>query len=345
MPRSWRILSAIVAVSAVIIGCAATEVVDPFQAGNIVWPDPPEPARIAYVGEFSDSRDLGIRESFWSRVVTLSAGAKTTSLVRPMAVAVTSDTKVIFVADPDAHCVHRYDLRRGRYRCLQLGDGEQLISPIGLALTDDEILYVSDSQYGRLYIIDERGKSLKLFNTETELIQPTGIAWDALSQLLHVADTGSQSIKTLDSAGALISETGKRGGQPGEVNYPTYLWLDREQELLVADTLNFRIQRFGRGGDYIQSFGKHGDSAGSFARPKGVAADRFGHIYVVDSLLEGMQIYSRTGELLLSIGARGHGPGEFWLPTGIFVTRDNTIFVADSYNKRVQVFRYVGPEQ
>ena len=42
-------------------------------------------------------------------------------MIRPMAVAATGDNDMVYVADPDAQCVHRYDLARARYECLRLG--------------------------------------------------------------------------------------------------------------------------------------------------------------------------------------------------------------------------------
>ena len=325
--------------------CAAGPVADPFTAEGKVWPDSLETKRIAFVGEFSNAADLGIRNSAWSRLISFAAGERTNALVRPMAVATTVDGKVIFVADPDARCVHRYDLRRSRYTCLAISRDESLVSPIGLTVADDGRLYVSDSRLGRVYYASLDSKRLEHFNVVPALSRPTGIVWDDPSKLLFVTDTGTQSIKTFDAEGKLVREFSERGDAPGQVNFPTYLWLNPQRDLLVTDSLNFRIQRFDQNGDFEYLFGQHGDLPGNFARPKGVATDSFGHIYVIDALFHSLQVFNSQGELLISVGERGQQPGQFWLPNGIFVSSDNTIYVADSYNKRVQVFRYIGPEQ
>lgn len=329
----------------VLTGCTASPLVDPFEAEIAFWPDPPDLKRIAFVGEFSSSGDLGIRESAWARFVSITAGGQQDAMVRPMAVAASLDGKIIFVADPDAQCVHRYDLRRGSYLCLTLGRRESLVSPVGLAVSNDGMLYVSDSRLARIYRASIEDKRLVPFTVSGELVQPTGIAWDSVHDLVFVADTGSQSIKVFDTQGAMVSEFGDRGPMPGKFNFPTYLWFDPDDELLVTDSLNFRIQRFGDDGDFLYEFGENGDRVGDFARPKGIATDSYGHVYVVDALLNALQVFGRNGEFLIAVGQQGQGPGEFWLPNGIFISGDNTIFVADSYNKRVQVFRYVGPEE
>lgn len=344
MTSARKVQSTILALILVLASCATSTVRDPFAVEGAGWPDPPAEKRIAYVAEFSNAADLGIEPGFWQQIVSAVAGGDDDGMVRPMAVVASDDGATIVVADPDARCVHRYDLRDRRYRCLAISRDQRLVSPVGLAMTAGGRLYVSDSQLGRIYQVGSGEKWLQQVPLEVELAQPTGIRWDEDSALLYVTDTGTQSIKVFDVDGRLVKEFSERGNQPGQLNYPTYLWIDAGRELLVTDSLNFRIQRLSKDGEFIRAFGENGDKHGSLPRPKGVATDSLGHVYVVDALFHALQIFDREGQLLLAIGRRGQGPGEFWLPNGIHVSGDNTIYVADSYNRRVQVFRYVGPD-
>jgi sugar lactone lactonase YvrE len=325
-------------------GCAAGSTVAPFQVRGAVWPAPPNDQRIAFVGEFSRAADVGIRRSTWAKIVSFAAGTRENALIRPMAVAATQDHNIIFVADPDAHCVHRYDIAAGRYRCLASPSDQPFVSPIGLAVTEDGWLFVADSQLGRLFQAAPGSKELEPLDVTVDLEQPTGMYWDSVSQSLYVTDTRKQAVLVFDRLGQLKQTIGERGSAPGAFNFPTYLWKESNGDLLVADTLNFRLQRFDADGNFLLEFGENGDQPGNFARPKGVAADSKGHIYVVDALMHSLQIFSPRGEFLLAIGGQGQGQGRFWLPNGIFIAGDDMIFVADSYNKRVQVFRYVGPD-
>lgn len=344
MPLAWKFLSLVCALTALLSGCATGVSLTPFENETRTWPEAPELKRIAFVAEFSKSSDLGIKGSAWSRLISFAAGARDDAMVRPMDVAVTSEGNIVFVADPDAQCVHRYDIARARYTCLRVTGGMGPLSPIGLAVTGDGWLFVSDSQLGRLFRAAPNSKGLELFKVSAELQQPTGMHWDPASGRLFVTDTGKQSVFVFDRNGELLQTISERGSLPGQFNFPTYLWTDANKELLVTDTLNFRVQRFDSEGVFLRSFGENGDRAGEFARPKGIATDSLGHIYVIDALFHSMQIFNREGEFLISVGEQGQDRGQFWLPNGIFVTPDNTIFVADSYNKRIQVFRYVGPE-
>lgn len=331
-------------VSALLVAaCVATPVADPFAETERLWPEDPESARIALVGEFAQAADLGISGSAWARIVRLTTGGGKGGLVRPMAVAASGDGSKIYVADPDAGCVHRFDIGRNRYRCLAPRTNQGVAAPVGLAMTGDGQVFVTDSLRGLLWQVPPGGKYLEPFSLSTTLDQPTGVFWDDTGQHLYVTDTTGQVVYQFDRTGNLIRAIGERGNGPGEFNFPTYLWIDPNRHLLVTDSLNFRLQRFDADGNHIKSFGIGGDKAGDFARPKGVATDSSGHVYVVDALFHSVQIFDADGRLLLAVGEQGQGKGQFWLPNGIFIGSDNKIYVTDAYNRRVQVFRYIGP--
>lgn len=344
MYRRRKLVLCLLVLPGLVYACASTPGPSPFSTEGRVWPDPPDAPRIAFLESFTRPEDLGIRPGFWGRMVSVVAGKRNEAMVRPMDVVATPGGGMIYVADPDAHCVHRFDLERSRYDCLRLSRDESLGSPVGLALTPAGRLYVADSLLRGIYAIDAGDKYLRRVDTGDNLQQPTGIAWDEDRQILFVTDTGTQSIKGFTPGGEYVLGFGERGSAGGQVNFPTYLSLPGDGELLVTDSLNFRVQRFSTEGGFLHAFGKNGDRVGDFARPKGLAVDTLGHIYVVDALFHGVQVFNREGILLLAFGEQGQGEGQFWLPNGIHVTGDNMIFVADSYNRRVQVLRYIGAE-
>lgn len=335
-----KLLAVCVAV-AVLAACATPDAAPPLSEAGPVWPPPPEPPRIQFVGEFTSPEDLGIKATLWSRVVELTVGTEDTEMVRPMAVAALRDGSVIFVADPGALCVHRFDTVRNRYRCLRPEPEHPLGSPIALALEDDTRLFVSDSATGTVFSAGLGDDVLQPLALTPPPTQPTGVAIGAAGDLF-VADTSAHKVLRYDPDKQLASAFGGRGGAPGQMNYPTYLWLGSARELLVADTMNFRVQRLDPEDGPLGQFGSAGDASGTLARPKGVAMDPQGHIYIVDAMHHAFHIYDRDGRLLLSVGQQGSGPGEFWLPSGIYITPENLIFIADSYNRRVQVFQYLG---
>jgi len=324
-----------------VAACVSAPPVDPFSDAGRTWPQPPAVARIEFVTGFRTPADLGIRPTFWRRATALAAGASDDGMILPMAVAATPDGQVIYVADPGAHGLHRYDLRRGRYRRLQAESGAGLASPVALAVDATGRVYISDSASGAVYTAGPGADELSRLPLAPPPVQPTGLA--ALPNGdLAVVDTHEHRIRRYDIDGRLLRDIGERGAAPGQLNYPTGLWLDPPSDLLVADTLNFRIQRLGLDGDVLGLFGRPGDGSGSFGRPKGVAVDSLGNVWVTDSVHNAVHLFDRRGRLLLALGEVGAGPGQFWLPNGIFVTPAGLVFVADTHNRRVQVFRLIG---
>jgi sugar lactone lactonase YvrE len=315
----------------------------PLQASDnepLVWPAPPAEARIAFVQSFSEPKDLGIKKGIFGRIGEIFTGSESNQLIRPMSVLETNG--VIYVGDPGARAVHRFDTRRGRHALLRRTKDQPLPSPVGLARGKHGKVYIADSILGGVFVASAKAKFVEPMALDTPLKQPTGIAFDRQTGNLYVADTASHRILVFNEAGKLIQSVGQRSDAAAGFNYPTMLWRTAEGELLVTDSLNFRIQTFDADGKYLRSFGKLGNATGYMSRPKGVATDSAGNIYVVDALFHALQIFDSRGELLLYLGKQGSADGEFWLPTGIYIGDDQKIYVADSHNRRIQVFRPAG---
>ena len=337
--------SSIVALACVlaflISGCAANTSHDITAQHALVWPPPPAQARIAYERNFSKPADLGIARGFLQWLSDVFTGREEFHLIRPMAIVVTTD-KQIYVADPGAGGVHRFDQQAGKYHLISRADEQILPSAVGLALGPANSVYVVDSELAQLFQIRAGAEIATPLFPQLKLRQPTGIAYDAGTGRLYIADTAQHHILVLSATGEVIKTFGRRGHGDGEFNYPTYLWLDARHRLFVTDSLNFRIQIFDQNGNYLSKFGQHGDGSGNLSRPKGVALDADGHVYVVDALFHALQIFDEQGHLLLPVGQRGTSPGEFYLPTGIFIDNSSEIYIADSHNQRVQILRYLG---
>jgi DNA-binding beta-propeller fold protein YncE len=309
-------------------------------ASPVVWPAAPDKARVQFVRSFSNAEELGIAKGFFARLKDFVFGETESYVVRPMAVV--ADAGAIYVADPGVKGVHRYDVAGGDYSLITGPEGMPLPSPVGLARGDGGDVYVADSQLARVLVIHPGARYAAPLHLDPNPRQPTGIAFDAATKRLYVADTAAHRIDVFDGNGSRVAQIGRRGIADGEFNFPTYLWLNSAGQLYVTDSLNHRIQMFDRQGRFVAKFGRQGEGTGDAARPKGVATDRHGHIYVVDALFHAFQIFDVGGRLLLPIGQIGAELGEFWLPTGIFIDAEDTIYVTDSYNRRVQVMRYVG---
>lgn len=314
----------------------------------LVWPEPPEQARITYLGAVSTESDMEKRGSFLDGARALLFGPKPVGiLVSPYAVAV-DPTGIMYVADTGGAVVHAFDLRTRDYKQFSdldtgpatqnsaSGTPSKLRKPVALAILAERV-YVVDSGLRQVCVFKKNGAFLFAFGQD-RLLRPAGIACRSSQGTVYVADAGRHTIHVFDAVGEPLKEMGLRGTGPGRFNFPTHLCMDEAGQLYVSDTLNYRIQVFGPDDRFVRMFGQQGDRPGNFAHPCGIAADRAGNVYVTDRQFENIQIFDAQGRILMALGQEGSGPGEFWLPAGLFIDGHERIYVADSFNKRIQIF-------
>lgn len=313
---------------------------------QLTWPLPPEPARVRYLATYRGRDDFKPAKKP-SRFLTLMLGQAdrskelSDSMVKPYGIAVGPSGR-LYVSDTAARRVFAFDRDRQTVGFVGEGRTGRLAKPVGVAVDGDDVVFVADSTLKRVFGYGLDGELAIAIGHEGELDSPSGLAIDRAADRVYVADAGKHQVLAYSSRdGALVRTLGKRGGEPGEFNYPTNLSVDGEGHPYVADTLNFRIQVFDRDGQVLRVFGELGDSPGRLNRPKGVAVDSEGHIYVADSSFNNFQIFDQQGQLLLFVGQGGSEAGEFSLPAGLYIDDQDRIYVADQGNSRIQVFQYV----
>jgi DNA-binding beta-propeller fold protein YncE len=333
--KAWFLMTAVLLLAGACAGPALVADNNETATAPLVWPKPPEQARIRYLRSVTGPQDWGIARSLLRRLTDALSGRGEEMFQRPGAVA--ERDGVLYVADPGAQALWILDAPRSRYvRVTQVG-AQALTSPVALALGPDGAVFVADTALNAVFLVDRDGVLLRTFATQG-LERPAGLAWDALARQLYVLDSLRHRITVFDGHGALLRTIGESGNGDGQFNHPTHLALDADGALLVTDALNFRVQLISRDGRFLGKFGQVGNGGGDLSAPKGVAADGAGHIYVVDALFDVVQIFDRQGQLLLAFGEHGERPGQFSLPRGIFISADDKVYVADAYNRRVQVF-------
>jgi len=309
-----------------------------------VWPSPPDPARIRYVGQLTGPRDFAT--GLWKRLGDFAAGSGSHGdLAKPTAIAVSSDGHRVFVLDGVRLAVLRFDLAAKRVTTIPLAalpNGPTV--PFGLALDADEALYVTD-QAGHCVVVVSGGRVARQIGRE-QLTRPVGCAVDAVRRLLYVVDSPSgresqHRVAVFDLGGRFMRWMGGRGSEPGRFNYPTYIAVTPAGEVYVVDTLNWRVQVFAADGSFVRAFGRHSDARGDFDRPKGVAFDRFGNVYIADSSWDRVLVFSRWGRPLLDFAGRGTWPGGLQEPTAVATGPDDRIYVADTNGHRVNIYQLV----
>lgn len=290
--------------------------------------------QISHFQSISSEKDI-IEEDFIDKISNWVFGNNDNILNKPISLII-NDNDVLTVLDQGHLDIVMINLKDGEIELANYN----LPSLVGICKFKKDMLLFTDSKNNNIYCFDKENKSYAL-NDSLKLDKPTGIGFIKSTNEIWVSETGTHSIVILDTLGNLIRRIGQRGTSPVEFNYPTSIWIDKNEQVYVVDAMNYRIQIFNRDGRFLSLFGEQGDATGYFARSKGIATDSYGNIYVVDALFHNVQIFDKNGRYLYSFGGQGTKDGNFWLPNGIYIDDNDKIYVADSYNSRIQIFNLV----
>jgi len=341
-------LAALISTAGIVLlvsGCAtqpAPEEVKKVEHQTI-WPLPPEPPRIRYIGDLNAIDVPDKKTTFRDVLMGKEEVDMVSSLAKPYTVH--SDSKGrVFVADTGIIGLVVFDLNNNSKTTIWGAGGAGVLSkPVGVTSDEQGNVYVSDSLAKRVVVFDSEGNFIDAYGGKDVFELPAGLVFNEQTQRLYVIDTKKHQIIVFDKEGNVDFTIGANGTNPGYFNFPTNIAIDSSGRLYVADSMNFRIQVLEKDGTYVRHIGQVGQRVGDFFRLKGVGVDTFGHIYAVDASFQNFQIFNEQGQLLLYIGSGGSGaPGKFALPAGMHVDKNNRIFIADQYNQRVQMFEFLG---
>jgi len=334
-----------------------------FDISKIVWPTPPDIARIKFVeqltGEKIDfnqpmNKPAKQKKSWMDRLAGTKPQEDTVQdlpfqLVRTYGLAFDSKGN-IYAADQAVGAIFIFSADPAlKFNVQMIRNGKEahfgLIN--GLVLDDNDKLFVSDDNLHKVIVINQQHREETSFGADI-LVRPGGMAIDTENRFLYVVDTGSDVVDVFDAdTYKFLRRIGTPGKKhlltdPGNFALPTNVAVDKEGNVYVTDTLNNRVEVFDADGKFVSTFGKSGDGPGHFARPKGIAIDSDGHIWVVDAVQQRVQVFDAEGRLLIYFGQPGNWPGQFSAPYDIAIdTKNNRVVTSEQFPGRVQMFRYV----
>ena len=321
---------------------------------NIVWPNPPAIARIRYQAFYAAQKLSQVdtpntKKAKWmdrlaGTQATTDGGKVLFQLAEPYGMAVDSKNN-LYVADQKVGAIFIFNTETREVELIKNKTHAHFVRIIGLAMDDNDRLFVSDPGLHHVLVFDATHKAEDVI-TEG-MVGPGGLALDKENRLLYVADVELDQVLVYDADSfKLLRKIGTTGHKhelttPGDFAKPTGLAVDADGNLYVCDTLNNRIEIFDADGKFISTFGKAGDGPGYFARPKGVAIDSDNHIWVADGMQDKVQVFNQEWQLLITFGGHGLLPGMFQGLAGIATDKNNRVFTSEIFPGRVQQFRYV----
>jgi len=321
---------------------------------NIVWPNPPAIARIRYQAFYAAQRLSQVETASTKKAKWMDrlAGTQTLAdsgkvlfqLAEPYGIAVDSKGSV-YVADQKVGAIFIFNTETREVELIKNKIHAHFVRIIGLAMDDNDRLFVSDPGLRHILILNSAHKPEDVITDG--LLSPGAMAIDKENRLLYVSDIELDQVLVYDADSLkLMRKLGTTGHNhelttPGDFARPTGLAVDQDGDLYVADTLNNRIEVFDADGKFIRTFGKAGDGPGYFARPKGVAIDTDNHVWIADGMQDRVQVFNKEAQLLISFGGHGLLPGQFQGLVGIATDKNNRVFTSEIFPGRVQQFRYV----
>ncbi|MGA8732071.1 MAG: SMP-30/gluconolactonase/LRE family protein, partial [Terracidiphilus sp.] len=281
----------------------------PFDPTELVWPNPPNIARIHWLDYFAGAKidytpaaNAKAKASWMDRLAggqaeTEKINPKTFpfQLIGPYGIAIDSKG-LVYVADQRVGAVFIFNTETHDTQLIRNGFEGHFGLINGLAIDDDDRLFVSDGKMHRVTIFNPKHE---VENQITEGLQdPVGLALDTENRFLYVVDTQQDQVIVYDADSLKLLRRIGTGGKnhfltsPGDFGAPQGVALDKDGNIYVSDTLNNRVEIFDADGTFISLFGKHGDGPGYLARPKGIAVDSDGHIWVADEMEDRLQVFN-----------------------------------------------------
>jgi sugar lactone lactonase YvrE len=335
----------------------------PFDPTKLVWPSPPNIARIHWVDYFAGEKiDYAPAANSKPKATWMDrlAGGQPDDqkfnpktfpfqLIGPYGIAFDSKG-LVYVGDQKVGAVFIFNPQTHDTQLIRNGFEAHFGWINGLAIDDDDRLFVADGKMRHVLIFSAKHELDGQINEG--LVDPVGLALDTNNRFLYVADTQQDQILVYDADTLKLLRRMGTGGKnhflttPGDFAAPEGVAVDKDGNVYVTDTLNDRVEIFDADGSFISTFGKAGDGPGNFARPKGIAIDSDGHIWVADEMQDRLQVFNKEGQLLTYIGL-GHGelPGQFKALVGVGIDKQNHVFTTEQYPGRMQMFRYVTDEE
>ncbi|MFA7500806.1 MAG: 6-bladed beta-propeller, partial [Sulfurimonas sp.] len=204
---------------------------------KLVWPPPPDEAKIEFVSSIHNSDDLGIKKGFFSKAFDFLFGKEERSLRAPFGVHAHEER--VYTTDIATKSLYIFDKKKNNMITISGSKKEQFLYPIDITTDESGNIYVSDSVRAKIYVFEKDGDYK--YSIEPKMLQrPVGIAISP-DKKLYIVDALSSQIHVTSLKGDYLGSIGKNGTGDGEFNRPTFMDIGHDGKLYVSDSMNHRV--------------------------------------------------------------------------------------------------------
>ena len=213
---------------------------------------------------------------------------------------------------------------------------DYLTLPSGIALGDDEKIYVASSNENQLHVFSKAGQHQGFI---TELAEPTAVAVDNVGRI-YIGNKGTGNVEVYSPD---FSPIGELGQGDGEFKNPVGIAVDSAGLIYVVDRREHKVKIYNSDHSFKYSFGGQGADDGQFQSPSSIVINEItSEILIPDLALDRgaarVQVFDLSGMFLGSFRTMGANEIPFPQPTGIAVDTLGRIYVTDAQQNAVMVY-------
>ncbi|CAF4630358.1 unnamed protein product [Rotaria socialis] len=270
-------------------------------------------------------------------------------LNRPCGIYV-DDDQTVFIADTDNHRIVEWQIGEKTGQIVAGGNGagnriDQLYQPTNVVLDNEtNSLIICDCGNQRVLRWPRRHQAsgeILIGN-----INCCGLAIDAQG-FLYVSDTKKDEVKRFrigESRGTKVAGSVGRGDNLNQLNWPTHIFVDRDQSVYVADTWNHRVMKWmkdAKEGIIVTGGRMEGNAPCQLSGPKGIFVDQSGTVCVADGGNHRVMLWyngATQGEIIVGENIRGQQANRLADPEALSFDKYGNLYVVDWGNHRIQRF-------
>ncbi|CAM4907242.1 unnamed protein product [Rotaria socialis] len=148
-----------------------------------------------------------------------------------------------------------------------------------------------------------------------------------------------------DKNGTVVAGGNGNGAGLNQLYYPTYVFVDRQQNVYVSDSNNSRVMQWNKGAKegiiVAECHDWMNNATTQLCGSTGLFVDTLGTLYAADSVHVRIMSWTQgaqQGTVIVGGNGEGSGANQFIYPTGLSFDRHGNLYVVDQSNHRVQRF-------